>query len=87
MNLYFGGKVLATASIAPQAIGLVFLLATGQPAIAKTANEIRSEAKAVTVKIDADGKPGSGVLIQKQGQVYTLVTNRHVVCPGDSCSR
>jgi tetratricopeptide (TPR) repeat protein len=86
MNIYFGEKVLAIASLAPQAIGIVLVLALGQPATAKTTNEIRSEAKAVTVKIDADGKPGSGVLIQKQGQVYTLVTNRHVVCPGDSCS-
>jgi tetratricopeptide (TPR) repeat protein len=85
MNLYFGEKVLAIASLAPQAIGIVLVLAVGQPATAKTANEIRSEAKAVTVKIDADGKPGSGILIQKQGQVYTLVTNRHVVCPVDLC--
>jgi tetratricopeptide (TPR) repeat protein len=85
MNLYFGEKVLAIASLAPQAIGIVLVLAIGQPATAKTTNEIRSEAKAVTVKIDADGKPGSGVLIQKQGQVYTLVTNRHVVCLGDLC--
>lgn len=36
-------------------------------------------AQAITVKINLDGGFGSGVLIGRQGKIYTIVTNAHVI--------
>lgn len=47
--------------------------------IAATAPEIASTAKAVTVKISEPGSQGSGVILQRQGDVYTVLTAAHVL--------
>lgn len=39
-------------------------------------------AEAITVKVLSDGTLGSGILIQQQGLVYTVVTNSHVLRAG-----
>jgi tetratricopeptide (TPR) repeat protein len=68
---------LVTAALVGTNIALV------QPAaVALSAGEIFNIAKAVTVEIrlQRDGGNGSGVIIDRQGDLYTLVTNRHVVC-------
>jgi tetratricopeptide (TPR) repeat protein len=61
------------------AITLVYFI---DVAVAKTPDEIRSIAQAVTVEINLKEAQsiGSGVIIHHQGEVYTLITNRHVVC-------
>jgi tetratricopeptide (TPR) repeat protein len=54
-----------------------------QPAIAaKSAAEIKVIARAVTVeiKLQADSSVGSGIIVAQQGDLYTVATNRHVVC-------
>jgi tetratricopeptide (TPR) repeat protein len=55
---------------------------------AKAANEIETIAKAATVeiKLRQNSSVGSGVIINKKGNLYTLVTNRHVVCGNTMCS-
>jgi tetratricopeptide (TPR) repeat protein len=56
-------------------------------AAAKSPSEIESIARAVTVeiKLQQKGTNGSGIIIQKQGDLYTLVTNRHVICGTTDC--
>jgi tetratricopeptide (TPR) repeat protein/V8-like Glu-specific endopeptidase len=51
-------------------------------AIAQSPAEIKAVAQAVTVEIKLvkDRSVGSGILIHQQGNLYTIVTNRHVVC-------
>lgn len=44
-----------------------------------TPNQIKQIAQAVTVKILSKNQGGSGVLINKQGQTYTILTNAHVI--------
>ncbi|MFN6519020.1 MAG: tetratricopeptide repeat protein [Nostoc sp. CreGUA01] len=44
-----------------------------------TPEQIRQIAQAVTVKVLSNSKGGSGVLISKQGQTYTVLTNAHVI--------
>ena len=34
----------------------------------------------VTVLIQGNGKPGSGVIVNKEGNMYTVLTSAHVVC-------
>lgn len=48
-----------------------------------TEAELAAIAHAITVKFwVADNNWGSGILIQRQGQTYTVLTNRHVVNAG-----
>jgi tetratricopeptide (TPR) repeat protein len=65
----------------------VALVAFAPPVVAKTPAEIETVAKAVTVKIEHNDKIGTGVIVHKQGQVYSLVTNRHVVCGSGLCDQ
>jgi tetratricopeptide (TPR) repeat protein/S1-C subfamily serine protease len=55
-----------------------------QPAAAvKSVSEVEAIARSVTVEIKLKSNPnavGSGVIIDRKGDLYTLVTNKHVVC-------
>jgi tetratricopeptide (TPR) repeat protein len=48
-------------------------------AIAKSPVEIAETAKTITVLITAPGSVGSGVILQQQGDIYTVLTAAHVV--------
>jgi tetratricopeptide (TPR) repeat protein len=60
-------------------------------AVAKTPAEIKNIARSSTVEIKllTSNTVGSGVIVHRQGDLYTLVTNRHVVCgnAGSSCKQ
>jgi tetratricopeptide (TPR) repeat protein len=61
-----------------------------QPVVlAHSVSEVQSIAKAVTVeiKLKQSDRVGSGVIIHKKGDLYTLVTNRHVICGTSNCQR
>jgi tetratricopeptide (TPR) repeat protein/S1-C subfamily serine protease len=49
----------------------------------KSPAEIEQIAKSVSVEILTGS--GSGVIIHRQGNLYTLITNRHVVCGSGNC--
>jgi tetratricopeptide (TPR) repeat protein len=71
-------------------VGAVTIIALMQNmAVAKTAAAVKEIARSVTVelKLQKQGSVGSGIIIQRTGDVYTLVTNRHVVCGGRLCSQ
>jgi tetratricopeptide (TPR) repeat protein len=40
-------------------------------------------AESITVKVFSGNGGGSGTLVAKQGQVYTVLTNQHVLTPGE----
>jgi tetratricopeptide (TPR) repeat protein/V8-like Glu-specific endopeptidase len=77
----YRSSLFLTAALVGTTVALV------QPVAAKSALEIESIAKAVTVevKLKQSGEVGSGVIINKQGDLYTLVTNRHVICGRSNC--
>jgi tetratricopeptide (TPR) repeat protein len=65
-------------------VGLIGISATipfVQPniAVAKTSIEIAETAKAITVLIAEPDSVGSGVILQQQGDTYTVLTAAHVV--------
>jgi tetratricopeptide (TPR) repeat protein len=62
-------------------------MATVSPVLAKTPAEIQAVARASTVKIEHGDIIGTGVIVHRKGQVYSLITNRHVVCGGSLCSQ
>ncbi len=44
--------------------------------------QLRDLARSITVKVTSDHNWGSGILIRQQGQVYTVLTNQHVLSAG-----
>ncbi len=54
-----------------------------QPSSQASTKELQHLAQSITVKVLAGGFLGSGILIQEQGSVYTVVTNAHVLISGD----
>jgi S1-C subfamily serine protease len=49
-----------------------------------TVNQIKNEARAIAVKVLSGYGAGSGILIKKHGQTYTILTNNHVLAVGES---
>jgi serine protease Do len=70
-SLLILGSVAAVVSFAPAAA-------------AKSPAEIEQIAKSVSVEMITG--EGSGVIVHRQGNFYTLVTNRHVVCGSGNCA-
>jgi tetratricopeptide (TPR) repeat protein/S1-C subfamily serine protease len=64
--------------------GFLFSLTfSSNPVFAKDRFTVSQIVKAVTVKILPNGEEddtGSGVIVNKQGDTYTIVTNAHVLC-------
>jgi tetratricopeptide (TPR) repeat protein len=63
------------------------LILFADAAVAKSPAEIEAIARATSIEIQIVGteRVGSGVIIHRQGDLYTLITNRHVACGSRSC--
>jgi Trypsin-like peptidase domain/Tetratricopeptide repeat len=63
------------------------LVAVAPAAAAKSPAEIEQIAKAVSVEIQVVGadRVSSGSIVHRQGNLYTLITNRHVACGSRLC--
>jgi tetratricopeptide (TPR) repeat protein len=68
------GRWLPTAFSVLTAVDLV-----QNVAVAKSAPEINQIAQAITVRIAVGEENGSGILLQRDGDVYTVLTAAHVV--------
>ncbi|MDF5726870.1 MAG: serine protease [Rhizonema sp. PD38] len=49
-----------------------------------TTDKLKQQAESITVRVLSGNGGGSGTLIAKQGQVYTVLTNKHVLTSGES---
>jgi len=49
-------------------------------------SQLQNLAQSITVKVISGQTWGSGILFQRQGQTYTVVTNRHVLNPSNTHS-
>jgi tetratricopeptide (TPR) repeat protein len=79
----YRSSLFLTAALVGTTVALV------QPvAAAKSASEVEAIARAVVVEIrlQQNRSVGSGVIIDRKGDLYTLVTNKHVVCGDRLCS-
>jgi len=78
---------MATALLIPAASSVIlgavahtaFLLASPAPAHAQSAESVGKIAEAITVRIEGAGSPGTGVLVKREGNRYTVLTAWHVV--------
>jgi len=73
-----GGFIIPVPASAPD----VSVLVTQQPA-QPSVKQLEQLARSIAVKIRSKDALGSGILIRKQGNVYTVVTNEHVLLGGD----
>ncbi|MCC5631376.1 trypsin-like peptidase domain-containing protein [Nostoc sphaeroides CHAB 2801] len=48
----------------------------------RSSEQLKQLARSITVKILSGENEGSGILLRKNGQVYTVITNRHVLESG-----
>ena len=65
--------------IPPLLIGASLAIVQPQSAVAQSSPQIAKIAKGITVKIDGNNSKGSGVIINKSGNNYTVLTAAHVV--------
>jgi hypothetical protein len=77
----YRSSLLLTAALIGTNIALVQTVAD-----AKSATEVGEAATAITLEIKSNNssKVGSGILLQRQGDVYTVLTVAHVVTSGNS---
>ena len=68
---------ILSATIALSSIALI-PLTSPQIALALTADKVKTVAQEITVRIQGP-KGGSGVILEKQGSTYYILTNWHVV--------
>lgn len=57
----------------------VFSLAISQLSLAKSVRDIRKIARRITVRIMTQGPSGSGVLMKRHNNIYTILTAAHVI--------
>ncbi|MBW4616227.1 MAG: tetratricopeptide repeat protein [Desmonostoc vinosum HA7617-LM4] len=65
--------------LAPALMGVTVAFVQPQAAVALSSAEVAKLAKTITVLIDNQNASGTGVIIQKQGNTYTVLTARHVI--------
>ncbi|NEO54729.1 MAG: hypothetical protein F6K54_17580 [Okeania sp. SIO3B5] len=72
---------LKTINIRSLIISITILipLITSEVALSLTESEINKIAGEITVRIDGQNRGGSGVIVEKQGNTYYVLTNWHVV--------
>lgn len=69
--------------LSPLVFSVAIVTATPcQMALSLSATEVSTKAEAITVRIDSQSA-GSGVLIKRQGNTYTVLTAAHVVATDD----
>jgi Trypsin-like peptidase domain/WD domain, G-beta repeat len=72
-------SIAAILSIGISAIAPILPLLTPQVALALASAEVNVIAKEITVRVDGPTGNGSGVIFEKKGSTYYIVTNWHVV--------
>jgi tetratricopeptide (TPR) repeat protein/S1-C subfamily serine protease len=77
---------IGTLLVLPLQVGELFIssprVLAQQPTSQLSEAQIKQLAASITVKVIAGENGGSGILIRKEGQTYTVVTNQHVLEPG-----
>jgi S1-C subfamily serine protease len=90
--LWAGIVSLSTGAFPSSAIASPTLPIARSPILSKQSNhnlseaELKTLARSITVKVLVGRTWGSGILVHKQAQVYTVVTNQHVLNLGDRLS-
>ncbi|MEM7714206.1 MAG: tetratricopeptide repeat protein [Cyanobacteria bacterium P01_A01_bin.68] len=66
-------------AVSPVMITVSTMLVQPQFAVAQSSAEVAKIAKGITVLIDNESSSGSGVIIERSGKTYTVLTAAHVV--------
>jgi tetratricopeptide (TPR) repeat protein len=82
LHLRFGMKF--PYEVVPALIGISIILVKTQVAVGLSSQEVAKIAKEITVLIASTNNPGSGVIIKRDGNTYTVITAAHVVAKPDN---
>ena len=66
-------------ALSPVVMGVAIAFVQPQTAVALSSAEVSKIAKTITVLIDNKDGSGTGVIIKKDGDTYTILTAHHVV--------
>jgi tetratricopeptide (TPR) repeat protein len=77
-----GGMMKFSYGLSAVLIGAAVVLVQPQLALSLTQTEITKIAREITVRIDGDGV-GSGWILERKGDTYFVITNRHVLEKND----
>ncbi|WP_193199446.1 tetratricopeptide repeat-containing serine protease family protein [Nostoc sp. MG11] len=66
-------------ALVPAIIGVSITLVQPQIVVALSSSEVAKVAKAITVLIENQNGSGTGIIIQQQGETYTVLTAKHVI--------
>lgn len=77
------GSLLITLSTGAANVSGNKLSQRSQPSTQLSVKQLHSSAQAITVKVMSENVLGSGILLKRQGSVYTVLTNAHVLQAGD----
>ena len=73
------GQPLLLGTLAGITTATTAVVLQAPPAIAQDASAVARIAVAITVRIEGAGSPGSGVIVKREGNRYTVLTAWHVV--------
>ncbi len=82
MSLTTGTIVAFLLWIIPRAISLPSLASSSLPESPLSIEQIQKIGEQITVKIIGTESEGTGIILQKQQQTYTVMTSAHVLRPG-----
>lgn len=83
LGLFFLIPALSACSFL-QALQKSFSTVAASESSPQSVEQLQQLAQAITVKVYAGNAQGSGILMVKEGQTYTLVTNAHVISRGST---
>jgi serine protease Do len=88
-NIYFSFAEIYSLKRFPLKHLLIWGIVVWSPLVARTgmtmpAAEVSQVARKITVRVNGQKAAGSGVIVQRQGNVYTVLTSAHAVVPGDA---
>jgi tetratricopeptide (TPR) repeat protein len=86
MSIYLA-SLLMTVAFVGMNIGLFPQVAVPQSTPEPTGTANISRAVTVEIRLQQNEHVGSGVIIDRRGDLYTIVTNKQVVCGGKRCDR
>jgi tetratricopeptide (TPR) repeat protein len=78
----YQSSLFLAAALVGTTVALTSVALVQPVAMANSATEVEGVARSVTVKIKLQKRQsiGSGIIVHRKGDLYTLVTNQHVVC-------
>lgn len=82
MLFVYTSNFLALSLAATYTITSIGEVSAKEPPTSLSIKQLKQRAESITVKVLSEKSWGSGVVVKRQGQIYTVLTNQHVLDAG-----